>query len=94
MSWITDVQTVTSNAKSTISAVSNNITNTFSIGTNKTIDMIDSFFANGYSIVGINANQIPAMKVAVESYVNSINTELAKLENYNPYDAIKAEVSI
>ena len=90
MSWITDVQTVANTAKAGITAVSNDIQNTFSINANKTIDMIDSFFTNGYSIVGINANLIETvMYPAIDRYVDAINKQLDRLVNYEPEVAFK-----
>lgn len=90
MSWTTDVQTVTSNVKSTIIADSANIQNAVSSNANKTIDMIDSFFTNGYSIVGINANAInDIMCPAIDEYIASVKEELEKLNKYDPNVAFK-----
>lgn len=44
------------------------------------------------SIVGINANKVPAMKDAIVEYVNEVKMILNNLENYNPEIAFKGEI--
>ena len=83
MSWITEINSGVNSLKSNFNALKNNVQSKISINTSRTRDMISSYFNNGYTVVGINAEKIPAMKTAIESYVNTINNELAKLNNYN-----------
>lgn len=89
MSWITEINSGVNSLKSNFNALKNNVQSKISINTSRTRDMISSYFNNGYTVVGINAEKIPAMKTAIEGYVTTINNELAKLNNYNPEVAFK-----
>lgn len=89
MSWITEGNSTINSLKATFNAVKNNVQSKISINTSRTRDMISSYFNNGYTVVGINAEKIPVMKASIETYVNAINVALAELNNYNPEVAFK-----
>lgn len=91
--WQTDINKVLNNVGNTFNTVTSNIQNTFGTITNRAISDVNSFFSNGTTVVGINVNQIPAMKTAVRTYVEGIQSALGELVNYDPEIAFKGEYS-
>lgn len=89
--WKTDVQRVVNNVGNTFNTVSNTVQDTFGNVANRAISDVTGFFQNGTTVVGINAQQIPAMKEAIRGYVNGIQSALGELVNYNPEVAFKGE---
>lgn len=89
--WQTELQ----KAKQTVATHFGNgkraISDFFSGTVKKKVAEANAFFKNGTTVVGINVNQIPAMKQAIREYVTSIETALKELKNYDPEVAFKGE---
>ena len=91
MSWITDLQKVENIATNAINNGISKIKDTFSNTVNRTVAEVESAFKNGHTVVGINVNNIPAMKESVRKYVDNIKTALNELNAYDPEVAFKGE---
>lgn len=92
--WKTEVNKVVNNVGNTFNTVSTNVQNTFGSIANRAISDVNSFFANGTTVVGINVNQIPAMKNAIRTYVDGIQAALGELVNYDPEIGFKGEYTV
>lgn len=89
--WKTEVNKVVNDVGNAFSTVTNKVQDTFGTTVNRTISDVNSFFANGTTVVGISAPAIPAMKTAIRNYVNDIKTALDALKNSDPTVAFKGE---
>ena len=82
--WQTELQKAKQMVVSKFGDGKRAISDFFSGTVNKSVSEVTAFFKNGTTVVGINVNQIPTMKVAIREYVSSIETALAELKNYDP----------
>ena len=89
--WQTELQKAKQTVVSKFGDGKRTISDFFTGTVNKKVSEVSSFFKNGSTVVGINVNQIPAMKTAIRDYVSAIDTALAELKNYDPTVAFKGE---
>ena len=87
--WGTEIQKAGNFISDAFSGLGRGISDIFG-SVKRSIGEIGTFFKNGgTTVVGINVNQIPAMKAAVETYCQEINNALGTLTNYDPTIAFK-----
>ena len=94
MSWITEVQKVANTGVTNFGNSVRKIRDQFSsfVGNNKA--NISSIMSSGYTVVGINVDQIPQMKNAIRTYIDNIRTKLDELQNYDPTVAFKGTETV
>lgn len=89
--WQTELQKAKQTVVSKFNDGKRTITDFFSGTVQKKVSEVNSFFKNGTTVVGMNVNQIPAMKTAIRDYVASVETALGELKNYDPTVAFKGD---
>lgn len=91
MTWGTEIQKVEQGVTSVFKNGKSVISDIFG-GISRKITEVQTFFKNGgTTVVGINVNQIPAMKTAIREYVATVDSALDELKNYDPTVAFKGE---
>lgn len=91
--WKTTYQAVKNDIGNWINSGINQVKDLFGNTVNKTIAEVESVFQNGSTVVGINVNQIDAMKQAIRNYVDNLQKTLDKLDAVDPTVAFKGEVT-
>lgn len=89
--WQTELQSAKQTVVSKFNEGKRTIADFFNGTVNKKVSEVTSFFRNGTTVVGINVNYIPDMKTEIRAYVDSINTALGELKNYDPTVAFKGD---
>lgn len=87
--WKTESRQITGNVSNFLNNATSKLHDVFSSVTRQTVSDVRGFFTSGSTVVGINTNQIEPMKQAIRDYVQKVETELKKLEDKNPEQALK-----
>ena len=95
MSWLTDIQKVANDKVTQVGNAARQIRDQFSAKLGNSKANINTYLSSGgYTVVGINVEQIPAMKDAIRTYIDNVRTKLDELKNYDPRVAFKGEETV